>query len=114
MGVCGAPPGASPCRALTPTSPAAPSPPNPPQPSPTLPNPHQPPCPQTYQFKYPAPGDPALAQRVLGLLGSAGIAAGADASRGYDHGTFVPLMLAYPEARVPVVQMSVLRSMDPG
>ncbi|KAG2437473.1 hypothetical protein HXX76_006123 [Chlamydomonas incerta] len=70
--------------------------------------------PESYEFKYAAPGDPQLAQRVLGLLGGAGIAAAADATRGYDHGTFVPLMLAYPEARIPVVQMSVLRSMDPG
>ncbi|EFJ44582.1 hypothetical protein VOLCADRAFT_95202 [Volvox carteri f. nagariensis] len=69
--------------------------------------------PESYELKYPAPGSPALAQRVLGLLAGAGIPAAGDASRGFDHGTFVPLMLAFPDATTPVVQMSLHRSLDP-
>ncbi|GIM13354.1 hypothetical protein Vretimale_16513 [Volvox reticuliferus] len=68
---------------------------------------------QAYEFQYRAPGSPALAERALGLLAAAGIPAAADASRGFDHGTFVPLMLAFPDATIPVVQMSLHKSMDP-
>jgi aromatic ring-opening dioxygenase catalytic subunit (LigB family) len=67
----------------------------------------------TYQIRYPAPGSPALAARVLDLLHAAGFAARGDSSRGFDHGTFVPLMVAYPEATVPVVQLSIRRDYDP-
>ncbi len=45
----------------------------------------------TYHIRYPAPGDPALAARVQELLSAQGIKAGADATRGFDHGVFVPL-----------------------
>ncbi|GIL79312.1 hypothetical protein Vretimale_16513 [Volvox reticuliferus] len=69
--------------------------------------------PEAYEFQYRAPGSPALAERALGLLAAAGIPAAADASRGFDHGTFVPLMLAFPDATIPVVQMSLHKSMDP-
>ncbi|KAG2490526.1 hypothetical protein HYH03_011146 [Edaphochlamys debaryana] len=68
---------------------------------------------EAYQVVYPAPGDPALAQRVLQLLAAAGIPAAADAARGFDHGTFVPLLLTYPEAKIPVVQMSLVKGLDP-
>jgi aromatic ring-opening dioxygenase catalytic subunit (LigB family) len=51
--------------------------------------------------------------RVRTLLGEAGIDAAADATRGYDHGTFVPLKLTYPEADVPVVQLSLKEGLDP-
>lgn len=69
--------------------------------------------PETYKYKYPAPGSPELAARVLGLLEHAGIASEGDAKRGFDHGTFVPLMLAFPDADIPVVQMSLVDSLDP-
>lgn len=52
----------------------------------------------TYQLSYPAPGDPALAARLVALLGQAGIKANADDTRGFDHGTFIPLLLMFPEA----------------
>jgi aromatic ring-opening dioxygenase catalytic subunit (LigB family) len=68
--------------------------------------------PESYTFQYPAPGDPALAQQVATLLQKQGIEHVLDAQRGYDHGTFVPLMLMYPEADVPVVQVSLLHSLD--
>lgn len=68
--------------------------------------------PETYTYSYPAPGAPALAERATGLLKAAGVEAGIDDERGYDHGTFVPMMLLRPEADVPVLQMSLLKSLD--
>ena len=65
-----------------------------------------------YQIAYPAPGDPALAERVKGLLGAAGIAAGIDRARGLDHGAWVPLRLMYAEADVPAIQFSVQPGRD--
>jgi aromatic ring-opening dioxygenase catalytic subunit (LigB family) len=67
----------------------------------------------TYKLSWPAPGDPALAGRVAALLAAAGIESAREEGRGYDHGTFVPLMLAFPEATIPVAQLSLLRSLDP-
>ena len=63
--------------------------------------------PALYQLQYPAPGDAALGQRVLGLLQAAGIAAHADAQRPLDHGAWVPLMIMFPQAQVPVVQVAL-------
>ena len=62
---------------------------------------------ELYRLLYPAPGDPALAQRVKLQLAAAGIAAGIDAGRGLDHGAWVPLRTLFPAADVPVVQLSV-------
>ncbi len=67
----------------------------------------------TYRVKYPAPGSPELAARVQGLLSSAGIEVREDASRGFDHGVFVPLGLMYPEADIPVVMLSLKSNLDP-
>jgi aromatic ring-opening dioxygenase catalytic subunit (LigB family) len=67
----------------------------------------------SYQLSWPAPGHPALATRVQALLNEAGIASAANADRGFDHGTFVPLMLAYPNADVPAVQLSLTDALDP-
>lgn len=69
--------------------------------------------PHTYQITWPAPGDPALAARVRGLLGEAGFETAEDPARGFDHGTFVPLAVAWPGAEVPVVQLSLVRGLDP-
>jgi aromatic ring-opening dioxygenase catalytic subunit (LigB family) len=69
--------------------------------------------PETYHFNYPAPGEPGLAYKILQLLDKNSIKASLDAVRGYDHGTFVPLMLIYPDADIPVVQLSLLKSLDP-
>ena len=68
--------------------------------------------PHTYELTYPAPGAPALAERVSGLLAGAGFAPVQDAERGYDHGTFIPLKVAFPDAQVPVLQLSLLSSLD--
>lgn len=67
----------------------------------------------TYQLKYPVPGSPDVAQRVRGLLEGAGLATSEDASRGLDHGVFVPFMLVLPDADVPVVEISLRADLDP-
>ena len=69
--------------------------------------------PHTYSFRYDAPGDPALASRVCSLLATKGHPCRQDASRGFDHGVFVPLLLAYPAADIPVVCLSLHASLDP-
>ena len=69
--------------------------------------------PHTYELRYDVPGDPALAARGAALLGAAGIAAQVDTVRGLDHGVFVPMKVAFPEADIPVVEMSVDRDLDP-
>jgi aromatic ring-opening dioxygenase catalytic subunit (LigB family) len=68
--------------------------------------------PESYEITWPAPGEPALAGRVRELLGAAGFTSGEDPKRGFDHGTFVPLKLAYPDADVPTVQLSLVRGLD--
>lgn len=70
--------------------------------------------PQTYEYRYPAPGHPELAGRVRDMLHTAGIAARLDAGRGFDHGLFVPLMLMYPDADIPCIQVSLSSSLDAG
>jgi aromatic ring-opening dioxygenase catalytic subunit (LigB family) len=69
--------------------------------------------PESYRITWPAPGEPNVAARVRELLGAAGFETGADAKRGFDHGTFVPLKLAYPDADVPTVQLSLKSGLDP-
>lgn len=66
-----------------------------------------------FEKHYPAPGDPELARQALELLTRAGFNAVTNPSRGLDHGAWVPLMLMYPEANVPVVQLSVQTELDP-
>jgi aromatic ring-opening dioxygenase catalytic subunit (LigB family) len=67
----------------------------------------------TYRLSWPAPGCPELAERAEGLLEAAGFRTGRESSRGYDHGTFVPMMVAFPEARAPVAQLSLVEGLDP-
>ena len=69
--------------------------------------------PDTYEIRYGAPGAPDVAARVRTLLEKAGLPAGLDAERGYDHGTFAPLYAMYPQADVPVLQLSLLRGYEP-
>jgi len=68
---------------------------------------------QTYQLTWPAPGSPELAERVAELLKQAGLPAAVSATRGFDHGVFVPLKVAFPEANIPVVSLSLAASLDP-
>src|SRR5688572_12048372 len=69
--------------------------------------------PESYRIKWPAPGHPKLAGRVRELLQAAGFETGANSERGFDHGTFVPLKLTYPDADVPTVQLSLKQGLDP-
>jgi aromatic ring-opening dioxygenase catalytic subunit (LigB family) len=69
--------------------------------------------PYTYQVQYPSPGHPELAARTQTLLKDAGFAASLDPVQGYDHGTFTPLVVMYPEANVPVIQLSMKAGYDP-
>jgi len=69
--------------------------------------------PHTYHIQYKAPGSPDLAKRVRDLLQQNGIQVNEDSSRGFDHGTFVPLSLIFPEANIPIVQLSLKQSLDP-
>jgi len=65
--------------------------------------------PESYRLEYPAATDVALAGRIVALLSGA-----EKRGRGWDHGVFIPLLLAWPDASIPVVQVSQLRSLDAG
>lgn len=67
---------------------------------------------ESYAWSYPAPGHAALTQRIKASLAAQGIDCRADADRGFDHGVFVPLMLMWPKANIPVIQLSLLDNMD--
>lgn len=67
----------------------------------------------TYHIRYDAPGAPALALQVQAMLERGGIASGLDAKRGYDHGTFTLMHTMYPQATMPVVQLSLREDFDP-
>ena len=69
--------------------------------------------PEAYTITWPAPGHPAVAARARALLDAAGFRSASDAARGFDHGAFVPLKLAYPDADMPTVQLSLKRGLDP-
>jgi aromatic ring-opening dioxygenase catalytic subunit (LigB family) len=67
----------------------------------------------TYRLTWPAPGSPQVAARVRDLLERAGVESGADATRGWDHGVFVPFKVMFPEAAIPIVQLSLKQGLDP-
>jgi aromatic ring-opening dioxygenase catalytic subunit (LigB family) len=67
----------------------------------------------SYEIQWPAPGEPQLAARVQELLGKAGFPTATDSTRGFDHGTFVPLKLTYPDAHIPTIQLSLKAGLDP-
>jgi len=69
--------------------------------------------PKSYEITWPAPGHPELAARVRALLEGAGFETDEDPERGYDHGTFVPMKLAYPDADIRVCQLSLVQGLDP-
>jgi 4,5-DOPA dioxygenase extradiol len=66
-----------------------------------------------YKVQYPAPGAPWLAEKVHKLLHDSGLSVEKDLDRGLDHGTWVPLMLMYPNADIPVIQLSVQTAFGP-
>jgi len=68
---------------------------------------------EAYQMDYPAPGSPTLAAEITELLGQSGIAAATDGARGFDHGLFIPMAMMYPEADIPMLQLSLIEGLNP-
>jgi len=68
---------------------------------------------EAYRLEYPAPGAPELAGKIAELLTDAAFEPQLDPNRGFDHGVFIPLKLMYPDATIPVIQLSMLSSLDP-
>lgn len=66
-----------------------------------------------YRIRYPSPGSPEVAERVLALLKAAGFTAALNSCRGLDHGAWSPLLYMYPEADIPVVQVSLQTELGP-
>ncbi len=69
--------------------------------------------PEAYTLTYPVKGNPSLAKEVADLLESSAIPFVYDEERGLDHGTFIPLLLSYPDASIPTIQLSLVRGLDP-
>lgn len=69
--------------------------------------------PDTYALTWPARGAPDLARDASALLRDAGLSAGVDRERGWDHGVFIPMKVAFPDADIPCVAMSLDMSLDP-
>ncbi|CAF4946795.1 unnamed protein product [Pieris macdunnoughi] len=68
--------------------------------------------PESYEFKYPAVGDPILAGRLHKAFENANIPSSLDEKRGWDHGVFIPMMLINPKADIPIVQVSILKNQN--
>ena len=68
--------------------------------------------PETYRYSYPAPGQPQLAQQVSSLIKAGGFDCKLVNDRGFDHGMFVPMMLLYPEADIPCIQLSLINGLN--
>jgi 4,5-DOPA dioxygenase extradiol len=68
---------------------------------------------EAYKVTYPAPGSPDLAHRIADLLHRDNLSSAIDPQRGFDHGLFIPLMLMYPQADIPALQLSLLRGLKP-
>ncbi len=69
--------------------------------------------PHTYRLTYPAPGAPELGAKVRKLLAEAGIESDTELERGYDHGIFIPLKVSFPDADIPILQLSLQNGLDP-
>ena len=68
---------------------------------------------ELYQIEYPAKGDPELANDVAGLIKDSGLSCDINHERGLDHGAWVPMMLMFPNADIPIVQLSIQSHLDP-
>jgi aromatic ring-opening dioxygenase catalytic subunit (LigB family) len=68
--------------------------------------------PEAYKLSYPAPGHPDLANKIQSLFKSHGVSSKLDSKRGWDHGTFIPMMLINPSADIPIVQVGVSDDLD--
>ncbi|WP_457310651.1 DODA-type extradiol aromatic ring-opening family dioxygenase [Sphingomonas sp. UYAg733] len=67
----------------------------------------------TYKLQWPARGAPDVARHAAALVAEAGFAVREEASRGWDHGVFIPMMVAVPGADIPLAQMSLRKDLDP-
>ncbi len=67
----------------------------------------------TYRLKWDAPGAPDVARRAASLLRGTGFVTREERERGWDHGVFIPMMAAVPDADIPLVQMSLRADLDP-
>lgn len=68
---------------------------------------------EMYQIKWTPAGSPEVASKVVDALRAEGLDCATDAKHGLDHGAWVPLHLMYPEADIPVLQLSIVDSSDP-
>jgi len=68
---------------------------------------------ETYHLTYPCPGSSHLANKICGMLTQSGIECELNGNRGLDHGVFIPLKLIYPQADIPIVQLSINSNLDP-
>uniref|UniRef100_A0A2A4JY35 Extradiol ring-cleavage dioxygenase class III enzyme subunit B domain-containing protein n=1 Tax=Heliothis virescens TaxID=7102 RepID=A0A2A4JY35_HELVI len=68
--------------------------------------------PESYEFKYDAPGDPELAVKIHEAFKNAGVQSALDDKRGWDHGVFIPMMLINPKADIPIIQISILKNQN--
>lgn len=68
---------------------------------------------EAYQIQYAAPGNSGLANEICTQLTASGVPARLDEQRGFDHGLFVPLKLMFPQARIPCIQLSLLKNLSP-
>jgi len=69
--------------------------------------------PEAYHVTYPAPGSPGIAKRITDILEKSGISSNIDRNRGFDHGLFIPMKMMYPEADIPMLQISLIRGLSP-
>ena len=69
--------------------------------------------PHTYELNYPAPGAPELAKRVSQLITQQGLPEPRNTDRGFDHGVFVPLLVAFPDADIPILTLSLTKDLSP-
>ncbi|MFA5962926.1 MAG: class III extradiol ring-cleavage dioxygenase [Sphingomonas sp.] len=67
----------------------------------------------TYHLRWDAPGAPEVARRAAALLGDAGFPTAEESRRGWDHGVFIPMMVAVPDADIPLAQLSLRQDLDP-
>lgn len=68
---------------------------------------------ESYHLQYPAPGAPDIARDMAEKMQAQGVNIRLNESRGFDHGMYIPLMLMYPEAKIPVIQLSVEKGLSP-
>ena len=69
--------------------------------------------PHTYELHWPAKGNPVLANHMSCILNDGGIDCAVDEDRGFDHGVFIPLLLAFPQANIPTIQLSLCSTLSP-